>query len=321
VPNVTTLQRPVKSYRRSSGHSGKAALTATAGAPTIAVLGQRGGAAPVLVMEPSPSIVAPGRQPNVGGDSNRVMCPSTALHREYELALVMPVYNEEGCIAAVVRAWRDTLCAVGIHFMMIVIDDGSCDRTPQILDEFSHDERIRVIHQANMGHGPTILRGYRQAVSLADWVFQCDSDDEMSPESFCQLWAVRQQADAVFGCRQNRCQSIQRQWISMCSRAVVRLFFGRGPKDVNTPYRLLRSSVLEPILEHIPADTFAPNVIISGALSVTGAAIRDVSVLCRRRQTGNASIRRWRLWRAALRSFRQTWRCSRQIRRAHPRNR
>lgn len=274
----------------------------------------------MLVAEPSPSVVAPGRQPNVGGDLNRVMCPSTALHKEYELALVMPVYNEEGCIAAVVKAWRDALCAAGIRFMMIVIDDGSRDRTPQVLDEFAHDERIRVIHQANMGHGPTILRGYRQAVSLADWVFQCDSDDEMSPESFDRLWAVRQQADGVFGCRQNRSQSTQRRWISMCSRAVVRLCFGRGPKDVNTPYRLLRSSVLEPILEHIPADTFAPNVIISGALSVTGAAIRDVSVPCRRRQTGSTSIHRWRLWRAALRSFGQTWRCSRRIRRAHLRN-
>jgi len=233
----------------------------------------------------------------------------------------MPVYNEEGCIAAVVRAWRDTLCAAGIHFTMIVIDDGSRDRTPQILDELANDERIRIIHQANMGHGPTILRGYKLAVSLADWVFQCDSDDEMSPESFGRLWAVRRQADAIFGCRQHRSQSIQRWWISMCSRAAVRLFFGRGPKDVNTPYRLLRSSVLEPILEHIPADTFAPNVIISGALSVTGAAIRDVPVACHRRRTGNPSIHRWRLWRAALRSFGQTWRCSRQIRRAYLRNR
>ena len=274
----------------------------------------------MLVATPSPSVAALGRQPSIGGDLNRAMCPSTALHREYELALVMPVYDEEGCIATVVSSWRDTLCAAGIRFMMIVIDDGSRDRTPQILDEFARDERIGVIHQANMGHGPTILRGYRQGVSLADWVFQCDSDDEMSPESFSRLWAVRQQADAVFGCRENRCQSIQRRWISMCSRVVVRLCFGRGSKDVNTPYRLLRSSVLEPILKHIPADTFAPNVIISGALSATGAVVRDVPVPCRRRRTGSTSIHRWRLWRAALRSFGQTWRCSRRIRRARMRN-
>lgn len=249
------------------------------------------------------------------------MCPGTALRKEYELALVMPVYNEQGCIEAVVKMWRDMFYALGIRFVMIVIDDGSRDRTPQILDEFARDEHVRVVHQANTGHGPTILRGYGQAVPLADWVFQIDSDNEMGPESFDRLWAQRQQADAVFGCRQNRRQSIQRRWISLCSRAAVLLFFGGGPKDVNTPYRLLRSSVLEPILEHIPADAFAPNVIISGTLSMTGAAIRNVSVPCRNRQTGSVSINRWRLWKAALRSFRQTWRCSRQIRRTHLRNR
>jgi glycosyltransferase involved in cell wall biosynthesis len=233
----------------------------------------------------------------------------------------MPVYNEEGCIAAVVKMWRDMLYASGIRFVMIVIDDGSRDRTAQILDEFTRDEHIRVIHQANVGHGPTILRGYRQAAPLADWVFQCDSDNEISPESFGQLWTVRQQADAVFGYRQNRRQSVQRRWISLCSRAAVLLFFGGGPKDVNTPYRLVRSSVLEPILECIPTDAFAPNVIISGALSLTGATIRNVSVPCRNRQTGSVSIHRWRLWRAAMRSFWQTWHCSRQIRRARLRNR
>jgi glycosyltransferase involved in cell wall biosynthesis len=213
------------------------------------------------------------------------------------------------------------LGAAGIKFVMIVINDGSRDRTADILQGLAGEECIRVIHQSNQGHGPAILRGYGQAVALAEWVFQCDSDDEMRPDSFHELWRLRQQTDAVFGCRQHRKQSTQRKLISSCSRMTVELFFGKGIEDVNTPYRLMRSSALEPILESIPPDTFAPNVILCGALTFTGARVRSVPVPCRPRQTGHGSIAKWRLWNVALRSFGQTLRCSRQIRRSQLENR
>jgi dolichol-phosphate mannosyltransferase len=232
-----------------------------------------------------------------------------------ELALVMPVYNEQGCIAAVLNAWRDALRACRIDFVMIVIDDGSRDETSRILDSLAGDERVRVIHQANAGHGPTVLRGYREAVALADWVFQCDSDNEMRPDSFAGLWDLRDQADAVFGQRQHRQQKLPRRLVSLCSRMTARLIFGPGLDDVNTPYRLMRSSVLSPILDCIDPRTVAPNVIISGALTFLRVRIRNMPVPCWPRQTGQGALVRWRLWRAAVRSFTQTLACSRRIRR------
>jgi dolichol-phosphate mannosyltransferase len=241
--------------------------------------------------------------------------------KDYELAVVMPVYNEEGCIAGVIRSWRDMLYAAGINFVMIVIDDGSRDRTADILYRVATEDRIRVVHQANAGHGPTILKGYAQAVILADWVFQCDSDNEMGPDSFGGLWALRHEADAVLGCRRHRQQNIQRSLISFGSRKTVEWLFGRGIEDVNTPYRLMRCSVVQPILECIPPDTLAPNVILCGALTFAGARVRSLPVPCRPRQTGRASIVRWKLWTVAVRSFRQTLRCSRQIHQSQLRDR
>jgi glycosyltransferase involved in cell wall biosynthesis len=243
------------------------------------------------------------------------MCRIPAISRQHELAVVMPVYNEEGCIGRVVSAWRDMFRASGIDFVMLVIDDGSSDRTGEILLGFAGDDRIRVIAQANRGHGPTILGGYRQAVQLAEWVFQCDSDDEMSPDSFAGLWDVRRQADAVFGCRQGRRQSLQRKAISFGSRLAVDILFGRGVRDVNTPYRLLRTSVLRPVLDSIPSDTFAPNLVITGALNLSRGRVLSVPVPFQPRQSGHVSIVRWGLWKAAFRSFWQTVCCSRRIRR------
>ena len=226
-----------------------------------------------------------------------------------ELALVMPVYNEEECVQSVVRAWRAMLAELGVDFVMLVLNDGSRDGTREALDTFSGDERVRVTHKENTGHGPTILTGCRTAVEIADWVFQCDSDDEMKPDHFAALWERRNDYDALFGVRTGRKQNLGRALISLCSRLTVRALFGKGVRDVNAPYRLMRADALSRIIEQIPDSTFAPNVIISGTLARGGLRIYNHPVPFESRKTGAVSIVRWKLWRSAMKSFRQTLCC------------
>ena len=229
-------------------------------------------------------------------------------HR-YQLALVMPVYNEEACIAQVVTDWRAELDGLGIDYLMILLNDGSKDQSAEVLARFAEEPRIRVIGKANSGHGPTILMGYGLAIDLADWVFQTDSDNEMSPAHFAQLWQRRDAFDVLFGIRQQRLQGPDRRLISMASRWTVRLLFGKGLADVNTPYRLMRAPLLAEIVAQIPSDTFAPNVIISGTLAAAGRRICNVAVPHENRKTGRASLANLRLWKAACKSFIQTLRC------------
>jgi len=230
-----------------------------------------------------------------------------------DLIVTLPVFNEEGCIAEVVSSWREALARLGIRFRILILNDGSTDGTRQVLDQFAGDDRIEVIHKPNSGHGPTLLQGYRRAVSQAEWVFQCDSDNEMSPEAFPRLWEKRERYDALFGVRKGRKQNRGRALISAVSRGSVRLLFGPGVTDVNTPYRLMRARLLEAIVAQIPADTFAPNVIISGALAQARLRIWNEPVEHRGRKTGRASIVKWKLWKAAFRSFVQTLRCHPRI--------
>lgn len=229
-----------------------------------------------------------------------------------DLAVVMPVHNEEACIAAVIRSWLDMLGTLAIRFRLVVLDDGSTDHTGAILDALAADPHLQVLHHANRGHGPTILIGYRLGSRIAEWVFQCDSDDEIGPEAFPDLWARRAEHDAVVGTRARRHQSWDRRWISGCSRLVVRLCFGGAVTDVNCPFRLIRADLLRRIVEQIPSDTFAPNLLLSGALSRAGARVQNLPVPHRHRRTGSVSIVKWRLWRSVLRSLGQTvrWRLS-----------
>jgi dolichol-phosphate mannosyltransferase len=224
----------------------------------------------------------------------------------WDLTVVMPAYNEEACVASVVDEWIGVLGDLGIDFRMMVLDDGSTDGTGRALRRFSEDPRVEVVAKANSGHGATILLGYRRAVSDSAWVFQCDADGEMGAASFGEIWKLRDDYDALLGTRLDRKQSAARGAISAVSRVVVNHAYGRGVEDVNTPYRLMRADVLAPILSRIPDDTFAPNVVIAGALAANGAVIANIPVPHAQRTTGKVSIVRWGLVRAAARSLVQT---------------
>lgn len=222
-----------------------------------------------------------------------------------ELMVVMPVYNEEACICSVVDAWHAELSRLGLDFRMLVLNDGSSDATGEKLALYRCNPRIEVICKENSGHGSTILQGYRMAVTQAVWVFQTDSDDEMSPVHFASLWEMRHNYSALFGCRVNRQQNMGRRLISAVSRQAVCLLFRPGVADVNTPYRLMRSEVLTKIIEAIPADTFAPNILISGIMAASGLPVLNLPVPHDGRKSGAASIVRWRLWKAAIKSLLQ----------------
>lgn len=83
-----------------------------------------------------------------------------------DLAVVMPVYNEEACIVDVVKSWRSMVSRLNIDFRIIILNDGSNDGTKETLAVFTSDNRIEVINKENSGHGPTILFGYQKSVQL-----------------------------------------------------------------------------------------------------------------------------------------------------------
>jgi glycosyltransferase involved in cell wall biosynthesis len=221
-----------------------------------------------------------------------------------QLSVVMPVYNEAAVIGEVVECWLDELTRLGIEFEFRVYDDGSRDETARILAELSERQpRVVVTSQPNAGHGPTILRGYREA--LGEWVFQVDSDDEMSAEHFGALWRERNNYDLILGRRHQRQSPLARKIISAASRFTVWMLFGHAVMDVNAPYRLVRRAALAAILSRIPAGSFAPNVIMSGLAARDRLRVHETWVPHRGRRTGTVSIVKWRLWKAAARAFGQ----------------
>jgi len=226
--------------------------------------------------------------------------------KKIELVVIMPVYNEENAISDVISKWTKELNRIGMNYQIHVYNDGSNDRTLEILNEVASNNQILTVHdKENTGHGTTILKAYRENISK-DWIFQTDSDDEMSPEYFKYLWEKREDYDFLIGKRNNRTQATPRKIISFISRITVRLFYGKGIWDVNSPYRLMRISKLKDIILNIPKDTFAPNVIISGMVCMKKLKVLEIPVPHQNRQTGEVSIKKFKLLKAAFKSYFQT---------------
>jgi hypothetical protein len=86
----------------------------------------------------------------------------------------------------------------------------------------------------------------------------------------------------------------------------VHLLLGRGVRDVNSPYRLMRREAVAPLLALVPQDAFAPNTLLSGLAARAGLRILERPVPHQGRRTGRGSLHPARLARGVARSFADT---------------
>ncbi len=219
----------------------------------------------------------------------------------------MPVYNEEGAIEKVINSWTTELKNIGMNFQLHVYNDGSTDKTLDILKIIKKTNDHLIIHnKTNSGHGPTILQGYLENCEISKWIFQTDSDNEMGAEWFHRLWHKRHNYEFIIGRRRVRKGPLSRKIVSWGSRLIVRLFYGPGIYDVNSAYRLMKVNVFRPCFYSIPEDTFAPNVIISGYAALKKLKSIEIDVPYKIRTTGTVSIKKMKLLRGVMKSFIQT---------------
>jgi glycosyltransferase involved in cell wall biosynthesis len=110
------------------------------------------------------------------------------------VSVVMPVFNGERYLALAVESILNQSFQA---FEFIIVDDGSTDSSPAILDAYARrDERIRVHHQLNAGIVAALNTGI--ALSSADWIARMDADDiALAPRLETQLQAVAQRPHCV----------------------------------------------------------------------------------------------------------------------------
>ena len=220
--------------------------------------------------------------------------------QKLDLAVIIPVYNEEGSIEKVINKWSTELLQTSINFEIHVYNDGSKDKTLHILNRLKQCNKNLIVHnKQNSGHGPTILKGYCEN-SYAEWIFQADSDDEIEPEAFHKFWVRRDKYEFIIGIRTERNSPLSRSIISHTARILTSILYGKSVCDVNCPYRLIKVNSFKGCFSSIPKNTFAPNVIVSGYAAWRGLRTAEIEVLFKPRLTGEVSIKKLKLFKAAI---------------------
>lgn len=221
------------------------------------------------------------------------------------LSVVMPVYNEEGAIAAAVDEVKQHVLAAIPGSELVVVNDGSRDRTGALLDAMAvQDPRIRVIHQSNAGHGGAVIAAIEAA--RGETIFLIDSDRQILLDQFSSAWAALQAgSDAVFGVRRRRHDPALRLYLSRFIRGVVRALFGVTLADANVPYKLFRAQLWQQARPLIPAGTLAPSLFLAIVARLRGSRIVEVDVVHKERDTGEVSIRRLKLLKFCARGLSQ----------------
>src|SRR5262245_20188208 len=94
------------------------------------------------------------------------------------LSVIVPTYNEEECITRCIEGFRQECEHIGLSWELIVTDDGSSDRTNEIVRELaSHDHRVRLVERPHRGKGAAVRQGIKAASGR--WLFMADADGSM----------------------------------------------------------------------------------------------------------------------------------------------
>jgi dolichol-phosphate mannosyltransferase len=201
----------------------------------------------------------------------------TSTDEQPRLSLVMPAFNEEGTIATAL----ERCLAEPFVLEVIVVDDGSTDKTVAILESID-DPRIRVIqHSQNQGKGAAIRSGITAAT--ADYVGIQDADLEYDPADLAKLLVPLDQglADAVYGSRfmSNDYHRVLYYWHSVGNRLLTtasNMLTNINLTDMETCYKVFRRDLIQSIPLEENRFGFEPEITVK--LAQLNARIYEVGI-------------------------------------------
>ncbi|MCB2153601.1 glycosyltransferase family 2 protein [bacterium] len=228
-----------------------------------------------------------------------------------ELSIVIPVYNEEECIQEVVDELVGVLKDTTYDWEVLLVNDGSRDRSPEILDEMSAEEpRLRVLHFVrNAGQTAAFEAGFLAA--RGGIVGMMDGDGQNDPRDFPRLIeAMREQkVHMMCGYRAKRQDSIVRKISSRLANGVRNWATREEIRDVGCSIRVFDRRCLRRIKLFNGMHRFFPTLV-----RMEGFRIGEIPVNHRPRTSGTSKYGiNNRLWRGIRDIFAVRWMQSRVL--------
>jgi glycosyltransferase involved in cell wall biosynthesis len=207
-----------------------------------------------------------------------------SLPRLSSLSAFFPAHDEEANVVPLTEAFLRVLPAVAERWELIIVDDGSRDRTPALADELARTRPgVRVVHHdVNRGYGAAVRSGI--AACRCDFVFFTDGDRQFDPAEIRALIPQLARADVVVGYRHARADPLSRRLNAAGWNLLMRTLLRIPVRDVNCAFKLFRREALAGI--HAQADGAMLSAELMARIARRGHRIAEVPVAHLPRRAG-----------------------------------
>jgi dolichol-phosphate mannosyltransferase len=212
------------------------------------------------------------------------------------LSVVIPARNEEGCIASTVERLHLELQMNSVPHEIIVVDDGSTDKTIRILkDECQKFSELKIVQNSGMhGFGRAIVHGLNNISGDAVVIMMADESDD--PRDVVRYWKkLNEGYDCVFGSRfANGGGVIDYPKLKLLLNRLANLFikflFRHGLNDTTNAFKAYRKTVIDGI-RPILSPHFNITVELPLKAVVRGYSYATIPITWRNRRTGAAKLK------------------------------
>lgn len=210
-----------------------------------------------------------------------------------KIAAIIPAYNEEKAIAAVVNDINNISQKINIIIDAIVVNDCSIDKTSEIISKLNC---VALNLPVNIGIGGAVQTGFKYAFeNNYDYAIQIDGDGQHPADEIPKLIAAAldNDYDVIIGSRfitnEGFQSTVLRRFGINYFKWLNKLIIGKTIYDSTSGFRLINKKVLEVVNEVYPDEYPEPEAII--LYSLNNFKIAEVPVKMKERQGGKSSIR------------------------------
>jgi glycosyltransferase involved in cell wall biosynthesis len=216
------------------------------------------------------------------------------------LSVFLPSHNEEANVERVVRGYLDELPKVAADYEVIVVNDGSRDRTGEIAARLAAENpHVKVVnHEVNRGYGGAVISGIRAA--SMPYVMLSDGDGQFDPKDVEKLAAFMPEYDVVVGRRAHRADHLMRRINGKAWTLLVRVVLGVTITDIDCGFKMFRRGLLNGM--ELRAHGAMISTELMARLMGRGARIKEVDVQHLPRTAGEQSGANLRV---VMRAFRE----------------
>ena len=158
-----------------------------------------------------------------------------------DISVIAPIYNEEDNIDRLVKKLETVLKKNFETYEILLINDGSTDKTKEILDNLNN-ENVRVFHfEKNCGQTAGIAAGFEKADG--NIIVTIDADLQTDPEDIIVLYSYISDYDMINGRRATREDGIVKKMSSWVGNSMRNLITGDDIKDTGCPLKLFKKEV------------------------------------------------------------------------------